>query len=342
MAFPTIVQAITGLRLKKKTLMLPRSQVSSAEICDDAGSCCSGSTPMGSGSGSGPDACTTECFIYGCDDLVCPPINLCCTIENISATSCGALDGVTFPVTLNFAESGSPCYIALGTHTYADCEISGVLNQVDPSIAGIYYPYLVSSVPTSFWSFDGEYICGVGRKNFALNNGTTWVESLQCNPFKLVLQLADSSFFVSTNAEGAKILLGTNQIRLTIEACAGDETPPVETECCPGELPGTLYLNLTNGCESFGADSPLVYDADGEDGPGWYSETKVVMGDTIYFRFWCAGSTMFEIQAYKNGDANGLGIAEPDSCDPFDWTATITHSGYACDGNLTLTATINE
>jgi len=297
---------------------------------------------MGSGSGSGHDRCTTECFIYGCEDsLVCPPIELCCTIENISATSCGALDGVTFPVTLNFTDAGSPCYIDLGTHTYEDCEISGVLEQVDPSIAGIYYPYLVSSVPTSFWGFDGEYLCGVGRKNFALNSGTTYVESLQCNPFKLVIQLMDTGFEAVTNGDGTRTITGSSRIRLTIEACS-TSTPPVTVACCPGALPGTLYLNLSDGCESFGADSLLVYDADGANGPGWYSETKVVMGDTIYFRFGCAGSTIFEIEAYKNGSSNGLGIAEPDSCDPFDWTATITHSGYACDLNLLMTATINE
>ncbi|MDY3558127.1 hypothetical protein R5W23_000848 [Gemmata sp. JC673] len=111
----------------------------------------------------------------------------------------------------------------------------------------------------------------------------------------------------------------------TIEICAGPfatqaeaeaECGTVSTACCAADgVPSTLTLTVGG---SVGAGSyPMTYDADGPNGPGWYTGS-ITVGEAVgYYRWWCNGDSWTLSQLGAGGGSGGGGTK---TCAPFSYT----------------------
>lgn len=107
----------------------------------------------------------------------------------------------------------------------------------------------------------------------------------------------------------------------------------VVTECCPDD-PTPAALTLTLDASPIAPDPlPLVYNAVGANGVGWYSQT--IPGDPaeneIYYRWFCDDTDPEDIywvlEEYKNGVLNGNGSTTSVSCHDFEAEGVTAFSG---------------
>lgn len=139
---------------------------------------------------------------------------------------------------------------------------------------------------------------------------------------------------------GSKIIVGTTGKPINCDVCPCEEE--VVTECCDeAPLPATLYASVIAGCACIPASTPLVYDALGVDGAGWYSDVIDCNGHDLTIVFRCVTppqfTTFIKCDAAQNGHSGN-----PISCDPFEWTGNVPPDGVCCEGdptNVVLTIT---
>jgi hypothetical protein len=109
------------------------------------------------------------------------------------------------------------------------------------------------------------------------------------------------------------------------ECCGGGG---IETTCCENGLPETLYLTITSGCSCVSADTPMVYDAGGSEGAGWYTAGIPCNGNTASFGLVCNSgnwSFYYLCNGFVAGGGGGSG-----TCDPLDLTVSATGGGDCC------------
>lgn len=110
--------------------------------------------------------------------------------------------------------------------------------------------------------------------------------------------------------------------------------PDIVTACCPGGIPSTVTLSFTAGCVGLPDPIPMIYDAGGAFGAGWYS---ALQGCGSIFRLECE-VTDWKLKEYVGGFQLGTGTATG-SCDPLSISGTAAFSGSCCSLGPSFTIT---